>query len=162
MVKRTCSINSGFSWHTKYKYQTNLIMPINISIPVPYARLEIARAVRNYVEAHEHLMPQGIELALWGDLSRMVQDRISLLSMNGIQGILLVFLSLALFLNFRLAFWVAIGIPISFRAAFFVLDWHGDTINLISLFAFIMTLGILADDAIIFGENAYSHSYQRC
>ncbi len=122
--------------------------------------VEIARVARDYVETHRHLMPEGIQVALWGDLSQMVRDRISLLSRNGIQGILLVFLSLALFLNFRLAFWVAIGIPISFMAAFFVLDWYGATINLISLFAFIMTLGILVDDAIIFGENAYSHYYQ--
>ncbi|OEU77702.1 MAG: multidrug transporter [Desulfobacterales bacterium C00003060] len=122
--------------------------------------VEIARVARDYVETHRHLMPEGIQVALWGDLSQMVRDRISLLSRNGIQGILLVFLSLALFLNFRLAFWVAIGIPISFMAAFFVLDWYGATINLISLFAFIMTLGILVDDAIIFGENAYSNFYQ--
>lgn len=122
--------------------------------------VEIARVARDYVETHQHLMPEGIQVALWGDLSQMVRDRISLLSRNGIQGILLVFLSLALFLNFRLAFWVAIGIPISFMAAFFVLDWYGATINLISLFAFIMTLGILVDDAIIFGENAYSNFYQ--
>jgi len=122
--------------------------------------IEISHTVRDYVEAHRETLPAGVELAIWGDLSIMVQDRIDLLSKNGIQGIFLVFLSLALFLNFRLAFWVAIGIPISFMGAFFVLDWHGDTINMISLFAFIMTLGILVDDAIIFGENAYSHFSQ--
>ncbi len=120
--------------------------------------IEIAHTVKDYVEAHRDMLPKGVELAIWGDLSKMVQDRINLLSRNGTQGIFLVFLSLALFLNFRLAFWVAIGIPISFMGAFFVLNWHGDTINMISLFAFIMTLGILVDDAIIFGENVYSHS----
>ena len=119
--------------------------------------IKISRTVRDYVEAHRDTLPEGIELAIWGDLSIMVQDRIDLLSENGAVGMLLVFLSLALFLHFRLAFWVAIGIPISFMGAFFILDWHGDTINMISLFGFIMTLGILVDDAIIFGENAYSH-----
>ena len=119
--------------------------------------IKISRTVRDYVEAHRAMLPEGVDLAIWGDLSIMVQDRIDLLSKNGAVGIILVFLSLALFLQFRLAFWVAIGIPISFMGAFFVLDWHGDTINMISLFAFIMTLGILVDDAIIFGENAYSH-----
>jgi multidrug efflux pump subunit AcrB len=122
--------------------------------------IEIARTVRDYVEMHRGELPEGVEVAIWGDLSKMVQDRIDLLSKNGMWGIILVFLSLALFLNFRLAFWVAIGIPVSFMGAFFVLDWHGDTINMISLFAFIMTLGILVDDAIIFGENAYSHFSQ--
>ncbi|MCK4727880.1 MAG: efflux RND transporter permease subunit, partial [Desulfobacterales bacterium] len=122
--------------------------------------IEIARTVKDYVGAYRGTLPEGVELAVWGDLSKMVQDRINLLSRNGTQGIFLVFLSLALFLNFRLAFWVAIGIPISFMGAFFVLNWHGDTINMISLFAFIMTLGILVDDAIIFGENVYSHSFR--
>jgi HAE1 family hydrophobic/amphiphilic exporter-1 len=121
--------------------------------------IEIARTVKDYVEAHRAALPEGVELAIWSDLSRMVQDRIDLLTRNGTQGIFLVFLSLALFLNFRLAFWVAIGIPISFMGAFFVLDWHGDTINMISLFAFIMSLGILVDDAIVLGENAYSHFF---
>jgi multidrug efflux pump subunit AcrB len=119
--------------------------------------VEISRTVREYVATHQDMLPEGIETAIWGDLSIMVQDRIDLLSTNGAVGMVLVFLTLALFLHFRLAFWVAIGIPISFMGAFFILDWHGDTINMISLFAFIMTLGILVDDAIIFGENAYSH-----
>jgi multidrug efflux pump subunit AcrB len=122
--------------------------------------IEIARFVRDYVDAHQGLMPGGIKIAIWTDLSRMVRDRIDLLTRNGVQGILLVFLCLALFLNFRLAFWVALGIPVSFLAAFFVMQWHGDTINMISLFAFIMTLGILVDDAIILGENAYAHFHQ--
>ncbi|MDY7031014.1 MAG: efflux RND transporter permease subunit [Thermodesulfobacteriota bacterium] len=122
--------------------------------------IDIARTVRDYVDAHRNHLPDGIELGIWGDLSRLVQDRIDLMSKNGAQGILLVFLCLALFLNFRLAFWVALGIPISFMAAFFVLEWHGDTINMLSLFAFIMTAGILVDDAIIIGENAYSHFHR--
>jgi multidrug efflux pump subunit AcrB len=119
--------------------------------------IEIAQTVNDYVDAHRNLMPENIELAIWGDLSKLVQDRIDLMVKNGSQGILLVFLCLALFLSFRLAFWVAFGIPISFMAAFFILGWRGDTINMISLFAFIMTAGILVDDAIIFGENTYSH-----
>ena len=102
-------------------------------------------------------MPDGINLAIWLDLSIMVQGRIDLLLRNGIQGITLVFIILALFLNFRLAFWVAVGIPISFMAAFMVLDSLDATINMISLFAFIMTLGILVDDAIIVGENIFRH-----
>ena len=87
----------------------------------------------------------------------MIQDRIYLLLRNGAQGIILVFIVLAIFLNLRLAFWVAVGIPISFMGAFLVLDYYGATINMISLFAFIMTLGILVDDAIIVGENIYTH-----
>ena len=119
--------------------------------------IEIANIARNYVVAQNFKMNKDIDLALWGDLSNLVRDRIDLMLRNGFQGITLVFIALALFLNFRLAFWVAIGIPISFMAAFLVLNVFDQTVNMISLFAFIMTLGILVDDAIIVGENIYSH-----
>jgi multidrug efflux pump subunit AcrB len=119
--------------------------------------IEIANIAQNYVASHKHKMTDDIDLAIWGDLSILVRDRINLMLRNGFQGITLVFIALALFLNFRLAFWVAIGIPISFMAAFLVLDAFDQTVNMISLFAFIMTLGILVDDAIIIGENIYSH-----
>ena len=122
--------------------------------------IEIAAIARNYVETHKTKIPEDLGVAVWGDISTMVQDRIDLMLRNGLQGIILVFIALALFLNLRLAFWVAIGIPISFMAAFVVLSGFDQTINMISLFAFIMTLGILVDDAIIVGENVYSH-YRR-
>ena len=119
--------------------------------------IEISNVVREYVKNQKTIMPEGINIATWFDLSIMVRDRINLLLRNGFQGIILVFIMLALFLNLRLAFWVSAGIPISFMGAFIVLDYTGATINMISLFAFIMTLGILVDDAIIVGENVYSH-----
>ena len=119
--------------------------------------VSIARTVHNYVLENKQSLPSGISMEPWGDLALLVQDRINLLKRNGIQGIILVFLSLALFLRMGLAFWVALGIPISFMAAFCLLYQLGATINMISLFAFIMTLGILVDDAIIIGENIYAH-----
>lgn len=120
----------------------------------------IARTVHAYVRENRHTLPPNIRIEPWGDLSLLVQDRIDLLKRNGVQGIILVFLSLAMFLRIGLAFWVALGIPISFMAAFWVLHYLGASINMISLFAFIMTLGILVDDAIIIGENIYAH-YER-
>ena len=122
--------------------------------------IEISNIARNYVATHDYEMNSDIDLAIWGDLSILVRDRIDLMLRNGAQGITLVFIALALFLNFRLAFWVAIGIPISFMAAFLVLNAFGQTVNMISLFAFIMTLGILVDDAIIVGENIYTHYHR--
>jgi len=101
--------------------------------------IEIANIARHYVETQKSKIAEDLEVAVWGDISVMVRDRIDLI------------------LNLRLAFWVAIGIPISFMAAFVVLNGFDQTINMISLFAFIMTLGILVDDAIIVGENVYSH-----
>jgi len=119
--------------------------------------IAISDTVEQYVAANRDRMPAGIQLATWFDLSTMVRDRIDLLLRNGLQGIVLVFIALALFLNLRLAFWVSVGIPVSFMGAFIVLDFGGETINMISLFAFIMTLGILVDDAIIVGENIFTH-----
>lgn len=119
--------------------------------------IAISDAVRQYVIDNQDRMPVGVQLATWFDLSTMVRDRIDLLLRNGFQGIILVFFVLALFLNLRLAFWVSVGIPISFMGAFMMLDFFGETINMISLFAFIMTLGILVDDAIIVGENIFTH-----
>jgi multidrug efflux pump subunit AcrB len=122
--------------------------------------IEIARIAKSYVEDQKAKMPADLDIAIWGDISEMVEDRIDLMLRNGLQGITLVFIALALFLNFRLAFWVALGIPISFMGAFMVLETLDQTINMLSLFAFIMTLGILVDDAIIIGENIYTH-YRR-
>jgi multidrug efflux pump subunit AcrB len=119
--------------------------------------IEIADIAHNYAETHKSKIPEDLEVAVWGDISTMVRDRIDLMLRNGLQGISLVFIALALFLNLRLAFWVAIGIPISFMAAFVMLNGFNQTVNMISLFAFIITLGILVDDAIIVGENIYSH-----
>ncbi len=119
--------------------------------------IELAKIARSYVENLKHNHPEDLEFAIWGDISTMVESRIDLMLRNGIQGIFLVFLTLALFLNLRLAFWVAIGIPVAFMGAFVVLNGFDQTINMISLFAFIMTLGILVDDAIIIGENVYTH-----
>ncbi|MCP4022735.1 MAG: efflux RND transporter permease subunit, partial [Desulfobacteraceae bacterium] len=122
--------------------------------------IAISNIVKNYIKKNQDLQPQGISLSYWYDMADLVQDRIDLLLKNGIQGIILVFIVLALFLDLGLAFWVASGIPISFMGAFLILDYFGATINMLSLFGFIMTLGILVDDAIIVGENVYTHYSQ--
>ncbi|MCP3942091.1 MAG: efflux RND transporter permease subunit [Desulfobacteraceae bacterium] len=119
--------------------------------------IAISNTVIKYIESHGDLMPKGVILGYWFNMADMVQDRIDLLLKNGAQGIILVFIVLALFLDLGLAFWVASGIPISFMGAFLVLDYFGASINMLSLFGFIMTLGILVDDAIIVGENVYTH-----
>ncbi|WP_457551349.1 efflux RND transporter permease subunit [Desulfobacula sp.] len=119
--------------------------------------IAISNAVKTYIKTHKDSLPQGITLGYWFDMAQMVQGRIDLLLKNGTQGIVLVFIVLALFLDLGLAFWVSSGIPISFMGAFLVLDYFDASINMLSLFGFIMTLGILVDDAIIIGENTYTH-----
>ncbi|MCH2183205.1 MAG: efflux RND transporter permease subunit [Mariniblastus sp.] len=115
----------------------------------------VVDAVQHYVKMKKNEYP-GYEIKTWGNISEDVQDRIDLLSRNGMQGLLLVFLVLAIFLDLRLAFWVAIGIPVSVLGAGFVLLLTGQTLNMLTMFAFLMALGIVVDDAIVIGENIYT------
>ena len=104
--------------------------------------------------------PEQIDLRVWNDTSLSLEGRIDLLLRNARLGLILVFLILALFLDLRLAFWVGLGIPTCFLATFFVMPGIGVTVNMVSLFAFIVTLGLVVDDAIIVGENAYAKRQQ--
>ncbi len=117
--------------------------------------LAMTSAVRDYVK--DKPMPAGYDLMYWGDRSVEVRDRLNLLKKNGLQGLVLVFITLAIFLELRLAFWVALGIPVSMLGACIVLLMTGQTLNMLSSFAFLMALGIIVDDAIVIGENIYSH-----
>lgn len=122
--------------------------------------LEVAAIVKNYLAEAEGRLPEGIELTPWWDRSRYLQSRLDLMLRNARTGYILVFLLLAFFLRFKLAWWVSLGIPISFLGAIWLMPGLDVSINMISLFAFIVVLGIVVDDAIIVGENIYSH-YER-
>ncbi|MCF6764216.1 efflux RND transporter permease subunit [Thiotrichales bacterium 19S3-7] len=97
----------------------------------------------------------GINLIIYDQRWTLIKDRILLLVKNGLTGLAFIIIVLMLFLNLRVAFWVALGIPISCFATFYILYLSGDSINMVSLFAIIMTLGIIVDDTIVVGENAY-------
>ncbi len=119
--------------------------------------IEVAEKVRNYLAQQQPKMPHNVELTYWRDRSVIVKNRISTLTGNAIQGGILVLLLLTLFLRPAIAIWVFIGIPVSFMGAFFLMPLMGVTLNIFSLFAFILVLGIVVDDAIVTGENIYSH-----
>ncbi len=119
--------------------------------------IRIGNVVKQYVEDARSRMPPGVRLDYWKDNSRIVKLRLNTLLRNAVQGSLLIFLLLALFLRFSVAIWVCIGIPISFFGAIALMPELGVTINLISLFAFILVLGIVVDDAIVTGENIYTY-----
>ncbi|MCP5536506.1 MAG: efflux RND transporter permease subunit [Akkermansiaceae bacterium] len=112
---------------------------------------------RKVVEEYEGL-PEGVQLASWLDGSVDIRDRLSLLGRNGAIGVLLVLGSLMLFLNLRLAFWVALGIPISLSGALALFPIPGLdlSVNVISAFGFLIVLGVVVDDAIVIGESIYS------
>ena len=125
--------------------------------------LQITEEVKEFVaKANKpggYQTPPGYELVTWADISVIVRDRLELLSRNGLQGLVLVFVILAIFLELRLAFWVALGIPVAILGACGLLLGTGNTLNMISMFAFLTALGILVDDAIVVGENVYSHRH---
>ncbi len=114
----------------------------------------IVDAVNSYVDNYN--VPKGYSIETWGDISYDVRDRMQLLTRNGLQGLILVFIVLACFLELRLAFWVAMGIPVAILAAGFILILTGQTLNMLTMFAFLMALGIVVDDAIVIGENIYA------
>lgn len=117
--------------------------------------LAVTETIRNFVEERRASLPAGINMDLWGDTSFYLQDRLSMMTENMLMGALLVFLLLTLFLEVRLAFWVIIGIPICFLGTLALMPSLDISINLMSLFGFIMVLGIVVDDAIIIGESAH-------
>lgn len=117
--------------------------------------LNISDEVTDFIRTAE--IPPGYSLKAWGDESLDVRDRIRMLRENGLQGGIIVFLLLAIFLNLRLAFWVAMGIPISLMGAGIYLLFAGDTLNMLTMFAFLMAVGIVVDDGIVVGENIMAH-----
>lgn len=123
--------------------------------------LEVADATKRYLE--EDLgprLPAGVGVATWDDDSIILRQRIGLLLGNARVGLVLVFLCLALFLNLRLAVWVTAAIPVSFLGGLYLMPGFDVTVNMISLFAFIVVLGIVVDDAVVIGENIYEHLSQ--
>ncbi len=118
--------------------------------------LDVVAAVKKYVDQVRPRLPEGIKIITWADTGRLLQSRMDLLMRNALSGLILVFIILALFLRLRLAFWVTLGIPISFLGAIALMPQLDVSINMISLFSFILVLGIVVDDAIVVGENIYS------
>ncbi|MDY6903730.1 MAG: efflux RND transporter permease subunit [Thermodesulfobacteriota bacterium] len=122
--------------------------------------IDVAAAVRRFVNERKNDLPPGVAIQTFYDLSSILKSRIRLLLKNMAYGLILVSLLLGLVLNVRLAFWVTLGIPISFATGLWLLPYFGISINMISLFAFIMVLGIVVDDAIIIGENIFAKQEQ--
>lgn len=118
--------------------------------------ITVADAVREYMADNAQNLPPGIEFDVWQDWSEIYRDRIGLLLKNAFIGLILVFAGLGLFLRVRLAFWVTMGIPISFLGSMLLMPAMDVSINMISLFAFIVTLGMVVDDAIVVGENIFA------
>jgi len=119
--------------------------------------IDVADKVKSYITSAGAYLPAGVQMGLWNDSTDILKSRRDLLLRNGASGLILVFGSLLLFLSPRLAFWVTMGIPISFLGGLWLMPYFDTSLNMVSLFAFIVALGIVVDDAIVVGENIYAH-----
>ncbi len=119
--------------------------------------LNIHDTVMAVVEKEKGVAPTGVNFGVTRNMATIIQDRLSMLSINAIEGFVLVFLVLWLFLNIRMSFWVAMGLPISFLGGLFFMKWFGLSLNMMSMFALLIALGLLMDDAIVLAENVAAH-----
>ncbi len=122
--------------------------------------ITVSDAVHEYIEGAASTLPPGVGMAVRRNTSDYYRQRMDLLMRNGRLGLILVLCLLGLFLEPRLAFWVTMGVPISFLGAFVLLPMIGMSLNMVSMFAFIIALGIVVDDAIVVGENVYEYHQQ--
>ena len=121
---------------------------------------QIAGDVADLLPQVGEQLPEGVEIAILKDMTEVFSQRASLLLRNGAMGLLLVLMVLGIFLELRLAFWVMMGIPISFLGCMLLMPAAGLSINMMTMFAFIVALGIVVDDAIVVGENVYHYQQE--
>ncbi len=117
--------------------------------------IEIVEAVEEYVAEFRKTLPEGVAVDLWQNEATILDSRLGLMLSNGAAGLLLVLLILVLFMEIRLALWTSLGLLLSFVGAFAVMSFFDVSVNLLSLFAFILAIGIVVDDAIVIGESIF-------
>ncbi len=130
---------------------------LEIIKPKQQDSLTVVDAVKRVLKVERARAPPGVTFNITNDRSSIVRDRLSMLVKNGAQGLILVFLTMWLFFQGRFAFWVALGLPVSFMGALFVMSLVGLTINMISMVALLIATGLLMDDAIVISENIATH-----
>ncbi len=158
LLGQIAEIKEGFQDDVdmEFRFQGEHAVMVRVYRVADQNALDVARMVKEYVEEKAPTMPPGIQIDTLSDHSKILRDRLNLLTRNMVLGLVLVSLLLSAFLNIRLAFWVTLGIPISFLAGIMALPYFDVSINMISLFAFILVLGIVVDDAIVVGEHVFS------
>jgi multidrug efflux pump subunit AcrB len=156
-VRDIANVRDGFverEFYTRHNGQPAIAIRV-LSVGEQDA-LAVSREVRAYVDRSRENLPDGISIDYWADISYMLRGRLAMMGENLAAGTLLVFLILALFLRLKLAFWVMVGLVVAFLGAVWMLPVVGVTINMISLFGFLVVLGIVVDDAIVMAESAYT------
>ncbi|MBL4816682.1 efflux RND transporter permease subunit [Shewanella sp.] len=159
MLPQVATIKDGFEERLEYtRFNGKPAAIIEVSSIDDQNALDISAQVKAYIEERRMTLPAGAQLDTWGDLTHYLKGRLNMMLSNMFYGALLVFLILAIFLELKLAFWVMMGLPVCFLGAVLLMpvEPFSLSINLLTLFAFILVLGIVVDDAIVIGESAYT------
>ncbi|MFT5311905.1 MAG: multidrug efflux pump subunit AcrB [Paraglaciecola sp.] len=157
LLEDVAEIKDGFVEGERYfKYSGVNAIYMSVKATKDQSTIPVAKSVKDYIEMRNKTLPDGLELKVLVDMTFYLNARLDMMLKNLFQGAILVALMLSIFLRVRLAFWVMVGLPVCFLGAIMMMPVFGVTINILSLFAFIMVLGIVVDDAIVIGESAYS------
>jgi multidrug efflux pump subunit AcrB len=158
LLEDIATIRDGFDEQDKFSFYngtpavTLTVFRVGNETPI-----SIEESVEEVIEELRQTMPEGLEFTIWDSRADAYRGRMGLLLRNGLLGLTLVFILLSLFLEMRLAFWVMLGIPISFMGTFIFMSGADVSLNMITMFAFLISLGIVVDDAIVVGENIYHY-----
>ena len=158
LLSEVATIVDGFQEGLQYsKFNGKNSVTLFIGAADNQSITDVAKVMKTYVDEKAKFLPQGVKLETWVDMTYYLEGRLNMMIDNMKSGAILVFLMLALFLRVRLAFWVMMGLPVCFLGTLLVMpmEFVDVTINVISLFAFILVLGIVVDDAIVMGESAH-------
>ena len=155
-LKDIATITDGFAESSRFaKFDGLEALSIRVNAIGDDDIIDVTDKVKKYVAQKQKNLDENLHIAHWSDISHYVHGRINLMTKNLFLGALLVLIILTLFLRLKVAFWVMIGLPVAFLGTFLVMGYMGITINMLSLFGFILVLGIVVDDAIVIGESAY-------
>lgn len=157
LLQDVATITDGFTEGERYfKYNGKNAMYMSVKATKAQNMIPVAESVKQFIEQRNKTLPNGIQIEVLVDMTYYLNARLDMMLSNLFQGAILVALLLTIFLRFRLAFWVMVGLPVCFLGAVMMMPVFGVSINILSLFAFIMVLGIVVDDAIVIGESAYT------
>lgn len=161
-LKDIATITDGFAESSRFSTFDGLkTMSVQVDAIGDDDILDVTAKVKQYVSDRQASLPNNINMSYWSDISHYVNGRIDLMTKNLFLGGLLVLFILTLFLRLKVAFWVMLGLPVAFLGTFLVMPYVGVTINMLSLFGFILVLGIVVDDAIVIGESAYKEVQEK-
>jgi multidrug efflux pump subunit AcrB len=153
------TINDGFVEQDGFAFfDSQISIGLQIFAVGDQDLIKVATAAKKYAEAKRPSLPEGVSISTWADVTFYLEGRMDMMMKNLGMGALLVFIVLGLFLNIKLAFWVMVGLPICFLGTFAMMPIVDISLNMLSLFGFILVLGIVVDDAIIIGESAYAEA----